>query len=71
MKGEKIKAHKYSGPCEMLLMQVWGFFYFCGFLTIPITDVLSEKRLRFFVMYHSKVILDAPSGASNSELKPK
>lgn len=44
---------------------------FCGFLTIPISDVLSEKGLRFFVMYHSNVILDVGTGANNSELIPK
>lgn len=45
--------------------------YFCGFLTMPISDVLSEKGLMFFVMYHSNVILGVATWASNSELIPK
>lgn len=45
--------------------------YFCRFLTIPVSDVLSEKGMRFFVMCHSNVILDVGTGANNSELIPK
>lgn len=45
--------------------------YFCGFLTIPISDVLSEKGLRIFMMYHRNGILGVGTEASNSELIPE
>lgn len=48
----------------------WDFLmYFCGFLTILISNILLEREgIGLFVIYHSCVILVVETGANNSEL---
>lgn len=73
-----MKKKRSSQVLKQLLVRcfscwVGGFLtYFCGFLTIPISNVLLERKgVGLFVIYHSYVIFIVETGADNSELIPK
>lgn len=62
---------KSSQVLEQVLVRCfscWAAFflmYFCGFLTIPIINVLLEREgVGLFVIYHSYVILVVETGAN-------